>query len=130
MRIPYTPRTFCLLFGLVGIGIWVFGALSSHEGPLAVTRFLFHGVLGAVFWLLAGLAFTRAGENVGGLLLVLGVLAVIIWAVPSLIFLYSGTMALNTHLRIWSLIYLGGLVWVVVSVVVRALRTRRNQRAQ
>ena len=53
-----------------------------------------------------------------------------IWAVPSVIFIYSESMAAGAHVRIWSLIYLCGLVCVVVSVVIRALvRDRRGRDA-
>ena len=126
MEMPHTPRSFCLLFGLVGIAIWLFAALSGFQGSLTINKFLFHGVLGAVFWLLAGLAFTRSGENVSATMLALGMLAVTIWVIPSLIFIYSESMGIDAHLRIWSLVYLCGLLFVVASFVIRALTRGRG----
>ena len=101
------------MFGVVGIAIWMFAGISWIEDSLTIARLLFHGTLGAVFWLLAGLAFAQPGEGMGSMIRVLGTICAVIWVVPSLTFVFSDSMAVDAHLRLWSLLYLGGLISVV-----------------
>ena len=103
------------LVGLLCLAIW---AVASYvlwrQGSLTVARLLGLGLAGSACWFAAGsVLHAQRSSGIKRTCLVIGALALAIWAIPAALFSVGERLAVRMHLLIWAILYLGGLVCVL-----------------
>jgi len=122
---PGHARILLPVAGLLCLSIWVVPSYVLWRGEsLTVVRFLGLGLAGAACWLATGsLLHAQRTSGIRRPCLVIGALALAIWAIPAAIFPLGERLAVRVHLLIWAILYLGGLVYVAT----RWFSPRRRQ---